>query len=160
MSSTEPGQSRKVQLSPRYLAVAVLTSVDICRARASGVASPTMLASLTEPRRLVTPQAKRMASSSVVLPERYGPTSAAQRGAIGCLPLSVTSASPHALLDAARGSSRELPGGASLSPMVARAAAMRNGNFAAHRRSQRQETGIMLSFPTSSQAGTDRIASV
>jgi hypothetical protein len=47
-----------------------LTSVDIWRERASGAASPTVLPSLMVPRRVVAPQAKSMASSSVVLPER------------------------------------------------------------------------------------------
>src|SRR5215831_8066266 len=80
-SSTEPGQSRIVQRSPRKLAFATLSSVDICRARASGEWSPTELPSRTLPRRLVLPPACSMASSKVVLPERYGPISAAQRGA-------------------------------------------------------------------------------
>src|SRR5215469_10620476 len=79
-SSTEPGQSRIVQRSPRKLALATLSSVDIWRARASGEWSPTELPSRTLPRRLVLPLACSIASSRVVLPERYGPISAAQRG--------------------------------------------------------------------------------
>src|SRR3954471_12778493 len=53
------------------------------RARASGVWSPTELPSRTLPRRLVVPLANSSASSRVVLPERYGPTRATTRGALG-----------------------------------------------------------------------------
>src|ERR1051325_6843827 len=53
------------------------------RARASGAWSPTELPSRTLPRRLVVPLANSSASSSVVLPERYGPTRATTRGALG-----------------------------------------------------------------------------
>src|SRR6266702_3560898 len=82
-SSTEPGQSRIVHGSPRKVALATLISVDIWRARASAAWSPTELPSRTLPRRLVVPLANNMASSNVVLPDRYGPTSATQRGALG-----------------------------------------------------------------------------
>src|SRR3954447_2428092 len=53
------------------------------RARASGVWSPTELPSRTLPRRLVVPLANSNDSSSVVLPDRYGPTRATTRGALG-----------------------------------------------------------------------------
>src|SRR2546428_2521614 len=82
-SSTEPGQSRIVQGSPRKVALATLISVDIWRARASAAWSPTELPSRTLPCRLVVPLANSMASSRLVLPDRYGPTSATQRGALG-----------------------------------------------------------------------------
>src|SRR5512132_4201431 len=77
----KPGQSRKVQVSPRYSVVAMLISVDICRARASAVPSPTVLPSRTLPLRLITPVSDSTLSSREVLPDRYGPTKAAQRGA-------------------------------------------------------------------------------
>src|SRR5207302_10826761 len=82
-SSTEPGQSRIVHGSPRKVALATLISVDIWRARASAAWSPTELPSRTLPCRLVVPLANSMASSRLVLPDRYGPTSATQRGALG-----------------------------------------------------------------------------
>src|SRR2546428_1546409 len=82
-SSTEPGQSRIVQGSPRKVALATLISVDIWRARASAAWSQTALPSRTLPRRPVVPLANSMASSRLVLPDRYGPTSATQRGALG-----------------------------------------------------------------------------
>src|SRR6266446_8237130 len=82
-SSTEPGQSRIVHGSPRKVALATLSSVDMLRARASAAWSPTELPSRTLPRRLVVPLANNSASSNVVLPDRYGPTSATQRGALG-----------------------------------------------------------------------------
>src|SRR5947207_12382284 len=82
-SSTLPGQSRNVQGSSRKVALATFISVDIWRARASAEWSPTELPSRTLPRRLVVPLADSIASSRLVLPERYGPTSATQRGALG-----------------------------------------------------------------------------
>src|SRR5438105_5396345 len=72
-----------VQGSSRKVALATLISVDIWRARASAAWSPTELPSRTLPCRLVVPLAKSMASSRLVLPDRYGPTSATQRGALG-----------------------------------------------------------------------------
>ena len=69
-SSTEPGQSSKVQRSPRNSAPATLTSTLMLRARASGALSPTLLPSRTEPLRVVAPVANSKLSSSVVLPLR------------------------------------------------------------------------------------------
>src|SRR5204863_6112853 len=82
-SSTEPGQSRIVQGSSRKVALATLISVDICRARASAAWSPTELPSRTLPCRPTVPLANSIASSRLVLPDRYGPTRATQRGALG-----------------------------------------------------------------------------
>ena len=69
-SSTEPGQSRKVQRSPRNSVEAALTSTLILRARASAALSPTVLPSRAEPLRPTAPVAKSRLSSSVVLPVR------------------------------------------------------------------------------------------
>src|SRR3977135_1880757 len=82
-SSTLPGQSRIVQGSSRKVVLATLISVDIWRARASAAWSPTELPSRTLPCRLVVPLANSIPSSRLVLPDRYGPTSATQRGALG-----------------------------------------------------------------------------
>src|SRR5256885_2554227 len=82
-SSTLPGQSRNVQGSSRKVALATLSSVDICRARASAAWSPTELPSRTLPCRPTVPLANSIASSRLVLPDRYGPTRATQRGALG-----------------------------------------------------------------------------
>src|SRR5712672_3533077 len=82
-SSTLPGQSRIVQGSSRKVVLATLISVDIWRARASAAWSPTELPSRTLPCRLVVPLANSIPSSKLVLPDRYGPTSATQRGALG-----------------------------------------------------------------------------
>src|SRR6185503_1256863 len=79
-SSIEPGQSMNVHLSPRYSQCAAESSVLICRLRASAVKSPTEFFSLVEPLRGIAPQTDSSDSSSVVLPLRYGPTRAAQRG--------------------------------------------------------------------------------
>src|SRR5260221_4812683 len=68
-----------VQGSSRNLASATLSSVDICRARASATWSPTVLPSRTLPRRGMLPLTNSSASISVVLPDRYGPTRATQR---------------------------------------------------------------------------------
>src|SRR5947208_11737311 len=72
-----------VQGSSRKVALATLISVDICRARASAAWSPTELPSRTLPCRPVVPLANSIASSRLVLPDKYGPTSATQRGALG-----------------------------------------------------------------------------
>src|SRR3954468_8479331 len=53
-----------------------LISVDPPRARASGLASPTLEPSATEPCRPIAPAAKRRASARLVLPAPPGPTSA------------------------------------------------------------------------------------
>src|ERR1700749_154411 len=76
----EPGQSRKVKLSSRYLVVAQLTSTLICRSRASGLASPAVFFCATGPLRWIAPVAKRMLSSNVVLALPYGPTRPTVRG--------------------------------------------------------------------------------
>src|SRR5438270_8988310 len=68
-----------VQGSSRNFASATLSSVDICRARASATWSPTVVPSRTLPRRGMLPPANSSASISVVLPDRYGPTRATQR---------------------------------------------------------------------------------
>src|SRR5579872_58683 len=94
-SSTDPGQSRKNQRSPRYVACAGLISVDICRARASGAESPTVVWSFWVPRRWMVSAAKRRDSRRVVLPDRYGPTRAATRGPPALSPM-VASASRRA----------------------------------------------------------------
>src|SRR5205814_3241901 len=72
-----------VQGSSRKVALATLISVDICRARASAAWSPTELPSRTLPCRPTVPLANSIASSRLVLPDRYGPTRATQRGALG-----------------------------------------------------------------------------
>src|SRR5262249_46694592 len=53
------------------------------RLRASGAPSPIEVPARVEPRRPMAPVAKRMLSSRLVLPERYGPHSATTR----CAPL-------------------------------------------------------------------------
>ena len=70
VSSTEPGQSSRVQRSSRYSAEAALVSTVILRARASAALSPTLLPSLTEPLRVTAPAANSRLSSRVVLPLR------------------------------------------------------------------------------------------
>lgn len=56
VNSTEPGQSMNVHSSSRNLVVAMFSSVLIWRARASSEESPTVLPSLTEPRRGIASQ--------------------------------------------------------------------------------------------------------
>jgi len=85
-NSTDPGQSRKCQVSPRNSPVAAEISTLMLRLRASGEASPTVLPSFWLPRRSIAPQVCRSDSSKVVLPLKYGPTSAATRGAAGVVP--------------------------------------------------------------------------
>src|ERR1051325_2360028 len=53
-----------------------LSSVEPPRARASGLESPTLEPSATEPCRPIAPAAKRRASARLVLPAPPGPTSA------------------------------------------------------------------------------------
>jgi len=69
-NSIEPGQSRKVQLSPRNVVLAGVTCTLILRWRASGLESPTVLPSFAVPRRAIAPVTSSRLSSSVVLPER------------------------------------------------------------------------------------------
>src|SRR5690242_16605671 len=73
----------KVQLSSMNLAVATVGSTLICRDRAAGEESPTVVPSLADPLRGIAPVTQSRLSSSEVLPLRYGPTSAAQRGPDG-----------------------------------------------------------------------------
>ena len=74
----------KVQLSSMNFVDATVGSTLIWRARAAGEWSPTVLPSLTEPLRGIAPVTDSRLSSNVVLPLRYGPTRAAQRGPDGC----------------------------------------------------------------------------
>src|SRR5207253_951234 len=56
-----------------------VSSVDICRARASGLASLAVVACPTLPLAEIAPAANNIASVSVVLPLPCGPTMATQR---------------------------------------------------------------------------------
>jgi hypothetical protein len=79
-NSIEPGQSRNTHGSPMKVAWAAVISMLIWRARASGAVSPTVVLSLMLPLRWIAPQACSRLSIKLVLPLRYGPTSATQRG--------------------------------------------------------------------------------
>jgi hypothetical protein len=79
-NSIEPGQSRKVMVSPMKSVSAILTSTLIWWARASGEASPIVFPSPIVPCRLIAPVRANIASSRVVLPLANGPTSAMHLG--------------------------------------------------------------------------------
>src|SRR6476469_1026200 len=64
------------------LVVATESSTLMRWCRASLLASPTVLPASMVPWRWITPVRARIASSSVVLPLWYGPTSATQRGPV------------------------------------------------------------------------------
>jgi len=68
ISSIDPGQSRIVQFSPRYVIAPAEISVLICRARASADESPTVFPSFTDPLRSRAPAVNKRLSRSVVLP--------------------------------------------------------------------------------------------
>src|SRR5260370_20561206 len=125
-----------VQGSSRNFASATLSSVDICRARASATWSPTVLPSRTLPRRGMLPPANSRASINVVLPDRYGPTRATQRwpAALGMgISIRSVSAVPAYVIGGRRGFS--------LSWIVARAPDRGNRNLVG-----RQPTGHSSRF--------------
>jgi hypothetical protein len=96
-NSTEPGQSMKVRLSPRKVAVATFGSTLMAWARASAAPSPTVEPADTRPARSIAPVRAKMASRRVVLPLWKGPTMAMHRGPASGLPFCAMIVEPLAL---------------------------------------------------------------